>query len=268
MSVVVLISGRGSNLQALLEAGLPVAAVISNVAGAGGLAIADRRGVPTFVVPHKDYDTRESFDAALAAAIDRQAGGSDNAFAHGDAHRAAHEGEIEHRRHDRLAAHHALEDHVGPGQHLALLVDLQRDADDPCARDEHLLWRAAEGSRGLFGHLPRVLEAERARARIRAAAVHDDGPGDAVGVVQVTARYDHRGSLGEVRREERRRGHWRICGQYRQIEGRGRGLDAAVHARGRETSRRRHAALAWRDRDVPWLCHAFTSCACSTEENA
>jgi phosphoribosylglycinamide formyltransferase-1 len=73
MSVVVLISGRGSNLQALLEAGLPVAAVISNVAGAGGLALADKRGVPTFVVPHKDYDTRESFDAALAQAIDRHA---------------------------------------------------------------------------------------------------------------------------------------------------------------------------------------------------
>lgn len=73
MSVVALISGRGSNLQALLDAGLPVAAVISNVAGAGGLAIADRRGVPTFVVPHRDYDTRESFDAALAQAIDRHA---------------------------------------------------------------------------------------------------------------------------------------------------------------------------------------------------
>lgn len=73
MSVVALISGRGSNLQALLDAGLPVAAVISNVAGAGGLAIADRRGVPTFVVPHQDYDSRESFDAALAQAIDRHA---------------------------------------------------------------------------------------------------------------------------------------------------------------------------------------------------
>ena len=46
MSVVVLISGRGSNLQAILDAGIPVAAVISNVAGAGGLDIAARRGVP------------------------------------------------------------------------------------------------------------------------------------------------------------------------------------------------------------------------------
>jgi phosphoribosylglycinamide formyltransferase-1 len=73
MSVVVLISGRGSNLQALLEAGLPVAAVISNVAGAAGLATADKRGVPTRVVPHGDFDSRESFDAALAQEIDRYA---------------------------------------------------------------------------------------------------------------------------------------------------------------------------------------------------
>jgi len=73
MPVVVLISGRGSNMQALLEAGLPVAAVISNVPGAAGLAIADRRGVPTRVVPHKDFDSRESFDAALAKEIDRYA---------------------------------------------------------------------------------------------------------------------------------------------------------------------------------------------------
>ena len=71
MSVVVLISGRGSNMQALLEAGLPVSAVISNVPGAAGLAIADRRGVPTRVVPHRDFDSRESFDEALAKEIDR-----------------------------------------------------------------------------------------------------------------------------------------------------------------------------------------------------
>jgi phosphoribosylglycinamide formyltransferase-1 len=71
MSVVVLISGRGSNLAALLDAGLPVAAVISNVPGAAGLAIADKRGVPSRVVPHKDYASREAFDEALAQAIDR-----------------------------------------------------------------------------------------------------------------------------------------------------------------------------------------------------
>lgn len=71
MAVVVLISGRGSNLQALLDAGLPVSAVISNVPGAAGLAIAAQRGVPTSVVPHKDFASRESFDDALAKEIDK-----------------------------------------------------------------------------------------------------------------------------------------------------------------------------------------------------
>jgi phosphoribosylglycinamide formyltransferase-1 len=68
--VVVLISGRGSNMQALLEAGLPVSAVISNVAGAKGLEVAAARGVATRVVEHRGYATREAFDAALAAAVD------------------------------------------------------------------------------------------------------------------------------------------------------------------------------------------------------
>ena len=71
MSVVVLISGRGSNMQALLDAGLPVAAVISNRADAAGLEIAARRGVVTKAIEHRDYPTREAFDAALAAEIDR-----------------------------------------------------------------------------------------------------------------------------------------------------------------------------------------------------
>ena len=71
MSVVVLISGRGSNLQAILDAGIPVSAVISNVAGAGGLDIAARRGVPGRVVKHGDFSTREAFEEVLAAEIDR-----------------------------------------------------------------------------------------------------------------------------------------------------------------------------------------------------
>ena len=70
MSVVVLISGRGSNLEALLGAGLPVAAVISNEPEAGGLVFAERHGVPTRVVSHRAYATREAFDAALAGEID------------------------------------------------------------------------------------------------------------------------------------------------------------------------------------------------------
>ena len=71
-SLVILISGRGSNMQALLEADLPcrVAAVISNRADAPGLAIAKQHSVATQVVVHRDYPDRESFDAALAAAID------------------------------------------------------------------------------------------------------------------------------------------------------------------------------------------------------
>ena len=57
-------------MQALLEAGLPVSAVISNVAGAKGLEIAAVQGVATRVVEHRRFPTREAFDAALAAAID------------------------------------------------------------------------------------------------------------------------------------------------------------------------------------------------------
>jgi phosphoribosylglycinamide formyltransferase 1 len=68
--IVVLISGRGSNMQALLEAGLPVSAVISNVAGAKGLEVAAAKGIATRVVEHKRFASREAFDAALAAAID------------------------------------------------------------------------------------------------------------------------------------------------------------------------------------------------------
>ena len=73
MSVVVIISGRGSNLQALLDGGIAVSGVISNVAGAGGLAIAAGRGVRTEVLEHKAFPDREAFDDALAAAIDRMA---------------------------------------------------------------------------------------------------------------------------------------------------------------------------------------------------
>ena len=72
-SVVVLISGRGSNMQALLDAELPVSAVISNDPAAAGLAIAARRGIATGVVPHKDFASRESFDRALAEEINRHA---------------------------------------------------------------------------------------------------------------------------------------------------------------------------------------------------
>lgn len=71
MAVVVLISGRGSNMEALLDAGIPVSAVISNRADAKGLAIAAARGVPASAVEHKGFPTRAAFDAALALEIDR-----------------------------------------------------------------------------------------------------------------------------------------------------------------------------------------------------
>jgi phosphoribosylglycinamide formyltransferase-1 len=71
MSVVVLISGRGSNMEALLDAKLPVSAVLSNRADAKGLAIAAARGVPTAVVEHQRFGTREAFELALGREIDR-----------------------------------------------------------------------------------------------------------------------------------------------------------------------------------------------------
>lgn len=71
-NIVILISGRGSNMQALLNAKLPcrIAAVISNRADAEGLSIAEAHGIPTAVVEHRGYPDRDSFDAALAGMID------------------------------------------------------------------------------------------------------------------------------------------------------------------------------------------------------
>jgi len=71
MSVVVLISGRGSNLEAILDAGVPVSGVISNKADAKGLQIAAHRKVPARVVEHRAFVAREAFEAELAAEIDR-----------------------------------------------------------------------------------------------------------------------------------------------------------------------------------------------------
>ncbi len=67
----VLISGRGSNMKALIEAcaepGFPAAIVlvISNKADAAGLKIAEDAGVKTLVISHRDFESREAFDAAL-----------------------------------------------------------------------------------------------------------------------------------------------------------------------------------------------------------
>ena len=69
--IVALISGRGSNLQALLEAGLPVSGVIANRADARGLELAAARGVATQVVEHRAFASREAFESALGREIER-----------------------------------------------------------------------------------------------------------------------------------------------------------------------------------------------------
>ncbi|WP_410498568.1 phosphoribosylglycinamide formyltransferase [Chitinibacter sp. S2-10] len=72
-NVVILISGRGSNMQAIVNAqiaGANIAAVISNRPDAAGLAWAAERGIRTAVLDHKQFASRESFDAALIDLID------------------------------------------------------------------------------------------------------------------------------------------------------------------------------------------------------
>ncbi len=82
-NIVILISGGGSNMAAIVAAartgrwearyGARVAAVIANRADAGGLVHAREQGIATAVVDHKAHASREAFDAALMAEIDRHA---------------------------------------------------------------------------------------------------------------------------------------------------------------------------------------------------
>ncbi len=71
--VVVLLSGRGSNFQAIADAGLPIeiAAVVSNRPQAGGLAWARERGLTVVALDHTEHADREVFDALLASEIER-----------------------------------------------------------------------------------------------------------------------------------------------------------------------------------------------------
>jgi len=71
-SGVVLISGRGSNMRSIVEArtGLDIRAVISNRPDAKGLEWARSQSLPTQVMDHKAFPTREAFDGALAQAIE------------------------------------------------------------------------------------------------------------------------------------------------------------------------------------------------------
>jgi phosphoribosylglycinamide formyltransferase-1 len=74
--IVILISGRGSNMEAIVRACVAegwdarVAAVISNRADAAGLDFAAGQGIATAVVDHRTYPSREAFDAELARTID------------------------------------------------------------------------------------------------------------------------------------------------------------------------------------------------------
>ena len=72
-SIVILISGRGSNMQAIVEAKLPIhiAAVISNRADAQGLVYATGRDIATAIVDHTLFPSREAFDAQLALKIEQ-----------------------------------------------------------------------------------------------------------------------------------------------------------------------------------------------------
>ncbi len=75
-NIVILISGRGSNMEAIVKAAQAeqwparVAAVVSNRADAEGLQFAQAHGVATAVVANRDYPTRETFDSALQQVID------------------------------------------------------------------------------------------------------------------------------------------------------------------------------------------------------
>ena len=72
-NIVILISGRGSNMQAIVNAAIPdarIVAVLSNSATAAGLAWAAERGISTDSLNHKDFPSRLDFDQAMMEKID------------------------------------------------------------------------------------------------------------------------------------------------------------------------------------------------------
>ncbi|MCL9787559.1 phosphoribosylglycinamide formyltransferase [Neisseria subflava] len=72
-NIVILISGRGSNMQAIVNANIPdanIAAVLSNSETAAGLAWAAERGIVTDSLNHKNFDSRLAFDQAMMEKID------------------------------------------------------------------------------------------------------------------------------------------------------------------------------------------------------
>ena len=77
LKVGILISGRGSNMAALIEAArtpdypAEIACVVSNVASAAGLETAKKAGIAAVAIPHKDFPDRESFDRAVSAELEK-----------------------------------------------------------------------------------------------------------------------------------------------------------------------------------------------------
>ena len=77
LKVGILISGRGSNMAALIEAArdpsypAEIACVVSNVASAAGLEIAKKAGIAAVAIPHQEYADRETFDRAVSAALEK-----------------------------------------------------------------------------------------------------------------------------------------------------------------------------------------------------
>ena len=67
---VVLVSGRGTNLQSLIDAGCPIAQVLSNVPGARALERARAAGIPAQTLDHRSFRSRAEFDDALAERVD------------------------------------------------------------------------------------------------------------------------------------------------------------------------------------------------------
>ena len=69
MRLGVLVSGRGTNLEAILDAGLSVALVVSNRPGVRALEVAAAHGVPSVVLRRSDYADAAARDAAIGAAL-------------------------------------------------------------------------------------------------------------------------------------------------------------------------------------------------------
>ena len=131
----------------------------------------------------------------------------------------------------------------------------------PVRRDEHLLPACSRARAAVSAAIvSRVGEALFAGAGIRAAAVDDDRAGAALRVLEMPPRDEHRRRLREVRREERRRRGWRVCGEDGEVERGAAALMPQWSAGGREPGRRREPPVGrrrWRtSRERRGVSHA------------